>query len=51
MSKQKYFKVPVPNWSLWQITKSIAVIILAFRVDLSDELIILLKMLIRLWSG
>lgn len=51
MSKQKNLKIPLPNWTWWQTTKAIALIILACRIDLNDELISLLKELIKLWSG
>ncbi len=51
MSKSKHLKIPIPKWTWWQTTKAIAIIILAIRIKISDELIQLLRELIKLWSG
>lgn len=53
MSKHKYIKVPIPklNWSSWQITRFVFLVIIAFRLDGKEEIIALLKVLIKLWSG
>lgn len=51
MSKQKHFKLPIPNWTWWQTTKTIVLLILAFRIDISDEILQLIKVLIKIWSG
>lgn len=51
MSKRKYLKVPMPKWTWWQTIMAIVSIILAFRINMGDELIDLLKELVRLLSG
>jgi len=51
MGKRKYLKIPILKWTWWQTTRAIVFVILAFRLKLNNEIIQLLKELIKLWSG
>tara|TARA_R110000751_G_scaffold184035_1_gene290529 strand:- start:2015 stop:2170 length:156 start_codon:yes stop_codon:yes gene_type:complete len=51
MSKQKHLKIPIPKWTWWQTTKAIALIILVSRIKINEEIISLIKEIIKWWSG
>jgi hypothetical protein len=46
MKKQKHIKIPLPQWKWWQVTTATAVIIIAFRADVTP-LMELLKMWLK----
>jgi len=51
MSRKNHIEIPLPNWTWWQTTKAIAVFIIVYRLNINQELINLLKEVIKWLSG
>ncbi|MHB1197783.1 MAG: hypothetical protein ACYC0A_13190 [Lutibacter sp.] len=51
MSKKIHIEIPLPNWTWWQTTKTIAVFMIVYKLDINQELISLLKEVIKWFSG